>query len=94
MPHIPRRYPSTTAPAPENEVPPVVAGHTPRPQEQAQPVKPARQRLGIGRISLHEHRVDVADVCRVLFGKEPEIDEHTGQLDLVRPGDAAGTAGQ
>lgn len=41
-----------------------------------------RRRIGLGTISPKTYEPDNAQILRTLFGKEPNVDPHTGQLVL------------
>lgn len=75
MPHIPRR---TTAPL--GSPPPELQGRTTQ-QPAATEERPLRQTLGVGKLSLSNHRgPKPADVYKQLFGKEADVDGYTGAL--------------
>jgi hypothetical protein len=91
VPHLPRRLSTTSGVRPELLSRPAAA-HPPiplsQPQQQqsqsSQAAKPARQRLGLERINPHTYEPDLTRTLTVLFGKEPETDDATGEL--VFPG--------
>lgn len=84
MPHIPRRTPSMTGVRPELTMPP--RAHTPIPLPAAEDRKPdraaSRNRLALDRIDPKTHEVDEKLLHKTMFGKEADVDPHTGQLVL------------
>lgn len=77
MPHMPRRYPTTVGANPEL---PTQPEHPPIPVRKVEDVA-SSQRLGIGKISLRDHKGPTpAEIYKALTGKEPDVDPHTGQL--------------
>ncbi len=98
MPHIPRRT------APTSGVPMELMGpprqHSPIPlqstqQSQSQPASPQQpdrqgsRRLGLQKINPHTYEPDLKKTLKIMFGKEPDVDENTGQLVLNKPAPAA-----
>lgn len=86
MPHVPRRIAPTSGARPDLTT-------TPRPSAQSRPPVPYRGsaegeesfQLGhnqkmIPKLSLRNFQMPVEKVYKVLFGKEPEIDERTRGL--------------
>jgi hypothetical protein len=89
MPYYPRRAAATIGPLAEFRRPPR-GEHG----QQPAPASPGRQRqrLGLERLDLRSYEPDIRSVIRVMFGKEPVIHEHTGQLVLSPASAAAATA--
>ena len=79
MPHLPRRYPSTIGVPTELLQPPQEA-HNPIPVKQPDKPETKRHSLSMSKINPHTYEPDKKQVLRILFGKEPEIDNATGQL--------------
>lgn len=79
MPHIPRQLPGTLSVPPELLQPPQDV-HSPIPVNQPESNKRQSNKLGLDQINPHKWEVDPKDVFKALFGKEPTVDEHTGQL--------------
>ena len=87
MPHVPRRYPTTTGMPPESMVPPR-ASHPNMPVrgdvgQQADETQPKKLNIGMQKLSLHDYEPNIDQIVEIMFGKKPETDSHTQQL---RPG--------
>ena len=87
MPYFPRNSP--TSGIPPELLPPPKAAHAPIPVAQppaapaaraAEEKKPARLRIGLAKLSPHTYQHDNAQALRTVFGKEPDVDPHTGEL--------------
>lgn len=71
MPHVPR--PAASTPAASQE----------QPQAKSTAKKPP---FGMDKVSLRKHEVEPEAVAKIMFGKKVEIDDHTGELTVPRPG--------
>jgi hypothetical protein len=94
MPHVPRRYPSTTGVSPELAGQPTDQ-HPTIPVKGAQPSseqddKPAHTKMGLGRMNMRSYEPDFKQLCKAMLGKEAKIDEYTRQLVLDQSGIRAG----
>lgn len=94
MPHVPRRYAPSTGIPPELLQPPR-GPQSPVPVRGTQDEKKAggRRRVGLGTLSPHTYEPDQGLILRSVFGKEPDVDPHTGQLVHAVPAPAARPAG-
>lgn len=92
MPHIPRRYPSSLGMPQE-----LTAGakaHAPIPVQKKTDdgADALRKHFGLKKLSLKDYEPDFKQVCKTMFGKEPETDEYTGRLVLAKPHPALAAA--
>lgn len=81
MPFIPRRYPSAASFPSELRTPP--KAHAPIPVAERPKAGEARKgarRIGPDSLSLRDYEPDPKELIKTMFGKEAEIDSHTGQL--------------
>lgn len=76
MPHLPRQYAPTFGDAP---------GERPAAGPAEAPARPARQRLGLDRLSPHSFQPDLDALIETMFGTEATVDDRTGQLVPTRP---------
>lgn len=103
MPHIPRRNSPTVGVPMELMGPP--RAHSPiptpqTPQSQSRPASPQqadtpqgkRRKLGLSKLDPHTFEPDIKKIVKAMFGKEPDVDENTGQLVLDQPAPAAAPA--
>lgn len=77
MPQVPRGYSSTRPATPEFNRP---KAPPPIPVHSADDRSPTERRLSGDRLDMKKFDKDPAEIARILFGKEPVVDEHTGQL--------------
>lgn len=99
MPHIPRRSSPTSGVPPELMQPPR-SSHAPIPVQAPQRKREAQQdtqagrrkKIGLGSLNLHTYEPDQKKLLKIMFGKEPDVDENTGQLVLNKPAPAAPAA--
>lgn len=96
MPHIPRRNSPTTGVPPELMQPPrgshapIPIQTTPRARESREDTPAGRRKkIGLGTINPHTYEPDLKKTLKILFGKEPDVDENTGQLVLNQPAPTA-----
>ena len=82
MPFIPRRYPSATSFPSELRTPP--KAHAPIPTADKPATTEAHRsgtlRIGYGKLSLRDYEPDPKELVKTMFGKEAQIDTHTGEL--------------
>lgn len=89
MPHVPTRRAPTSGVPPELLSPP--RDRPPVPVRAADPPAGgprATKKLGLATINPHTYEPDTGLALRCLFGKEPDVDPHTGGL-VYRPAPAA-----
>jgi len=90
MPYLPRRTAPTTGLAPEAGASRILPSPTSRPTQPYRGGSPdAAGQTGLSavtRLSLRKHEVDPLRVHAHLFGKEAEIDEHTGGARYTQAG--------
>ncbi len=86
MPYIPRearRYAPTTSKGSAPELAyadkPTIPVRTPTPENRQR----QEARMGVGTISPHSYSISPERIFKQLFGKELEVDEHSGICNLV-----------
>lgn len=93
MPHTPRRVPPSVGIPPEFMTPPREHAPTPLSAETTRDeTKSPALSLRHKRLSLRGYKPDNKKLFTTLFGKEPDVDPHTGQLVLDRAPAAATAA--
>lgn len=79
MPYMPRSLSPTLGLQPEMQQQ-SKARKQAMPKHEDKEEKPISRLLGVGTLSLRKHEVNPRDVYKALFGKEPIVDEHSGEL--------------